>query len=124
MVCSGWKAVLGSSAAGHPLGRPGLGWLPVTSTRPGKPSPDPPSGELRPNEPISYRVLVEHLGFNTKSRTGVMMLRGRVLQVYGPVWQIERRDSGGAVLCLGTGRATGSVRCLDNIPDLEKVHNS
>jgi hypothetical protein len=67
---------------------------------------------------------VEHLGFNTKSRTGVMMLRGRVLQVYGPVWQIERRDSGGAVLCLGTGRATGSVRCLDNIPDLEKVHNS
>jgi hypothetical protein len=52
---------------------------------PGKPPPDPPSGELRPNEPISYRLLAEHLGFNTKTRMGVMMLRGRLLQVYGPV---------------------------------------
>jgi hypothetical protein len=49
-------------------------------------------------------VLAEHLGFNTKSRMSVMMLRGPVLQVYGPVWQIERSDGGGAVLWLGTGR--------------------
>src|SRR5262245_44435396 len=47
------------------------------------PPPDPPSGPLRPGEPIPYASLAEHLGFNTKSRMQLMRLNGRVIQVRG-----------------------------------------
>src|SRR5262245_50621986 len=43
------------------------------------PPPDPPSGELRPDEPIPYDTLVEHLRFNTKSRMLLLRLRGRAI---------------------------------------------
>jgi hypothetical protein len=70
------------------------------------PPPDPPSGAIRPGEPIPYAVLAEHLSFNTKSRMGLMALSGRVVVVRGPVWKVEREGLR-ATLRLGTER--GSV---------------
>ena len=70
------------------------------------PPPDPPSGEIRPESPIPYATLAEHLSFNTRSRMQVLRLIGRVIQVRGPVWKVES-DGDHAILRLGT--AQGSV---------------
>jgi hypothetical protein len=70
------------------------------------PPPDPPSGALRPDAPIPYATLAEHLSFNTRSHIRLLRLRGQVLVVRGPVWKVEP-DGEGAVLHLGSPR--GSV---------------
>ncbi len=69
------------------------------------PPPEPPSGEIRPDEPIPYDALVDHLRFNTRSRVQLLLLRGQAIQVHGPVWQVERVGEGG-LLRLGTERGS------------------
>jgi hypothetical protein len=69
--------------------------------RAAEPPPDPPSGEIRPDTLIPYETLVEHMHFNTKSHMKLFFLRGRVIQVHGPVWQVDVGESG-ATLWLGT----------------------
>jgi len=56
------------------------------------PPPDPPSGEIHTDAPIPYETLVEHFHFNTKSRTLLRNLCGRVIQVHGPVWKVDGLD--------------------------------
>jgi hypothetical protein len=69
------------------------------------PPADPPSGAIRPGEPIPYATLAEHLTFNTKSRMQLMELRGQVVQVRGPVGKVEPDDTGAS---LHLGAAQGS----------------
>jgi hypothetical protein len=85
-----------------------------------EPPPDPPSGEFRPDEPIPYDTLVEHLRFNTKSRVQLLGLRGQVLRVRGPVWRVER-DGEGGVLRMGTERGSyvrARFTCSDDLQDI------
>jgi len=69
------------------------------------PPPDPPSGPIRPGEPIPYATLAEHLTFNTKSRMQLMGLRGQVVQVRGPVGKVEP-ERAGATLHLGPAQGS------------------
>jgi hypothetical protein len=70
-----------------------------------KAPPEPPSGEIRLEEAIPYEQLAEHLSFNTKSRMRLAALVGRVIQVHGPVWQVEQ-DGATGVLRLGSERSS------------------
>jgi hypothetical protein len=92
-------------APGHPGGDRGLavraallGALALAGCQgqdpPAGPPPEPPSGPIRPGEPIPYATLAEHLRFNTKSRMQLMRLCGRVVHVHGPAWKIEPAGPG------------------------------
>src|SRR5262249_51395835 len=65
------------------------------------PPPDPPSGEIRTDAPISYDTLAEHLRFNPKSRMRLTRLCGRLVQVHGPVYKVED-----TVIHLGTEKGS------------------
>jgi hypothetical protein len=91
-----WAAAVGALAL--------AGCQPQAPPAAGAPS-DPPSGPIRPGEPIPYATLAEHLSFNTKSRTQLMSLRGQVVQVRGPVWKVQLADAGAT---LHFGSAQGS----------------
>jgi hypothetical protein len=84
------------------------------------PPPDPPSGPLRPDAPIPYATLAEHLSFNTKSHMRLLRLRGQVLVVRGPVWKVEP-DGAGAVLRLGTGQGSVVRALFADAADLKGV---
>jgi hypothetical protein len=84
------------------------------------PPPDPPSGEIRPEAPIPYATLAEHLSFNTKSRVQVLCLIGRVIEVRGPVWKVER-EGDFTVLRLGTARGSVVRALFRNAGDLKDV---
>jgi hypothetical protein len=84
------------------------------------PPSDPPSGPIRPGEVIAYDVLAEHLSFNTKSRFLLLQLQGKVIQVRGPVWRIERDDSG-AVLRFGTEKSSVVRAKFADANDLKDV---
>jgi hypothetical protein len=87
---------------------------------PATPPPAPPSGAIRPDTPIPYDTLVQHLTFNTKSRMQLLSLRGRVIRICGPVWRVER-DSAGAVLRLGTGQGSWVRAHFARAGDLPEV---
>jgi hypothetical protein len=87
------------------------------------PPSDPPSGEIRPDAPIPYDILVEHLRFNTRSRMRGLMLQGQVIQVHGPVWRVECEESVGAVLHLGTPQGSlvrAHIAGADDLRDIRK----
>jgi hypothetical protein len=84
------------------------------------PPPDPPSGEIQPDEVIAYEQLAEHLRFNTKSRMRLLALVGREIQVHGPVWQVEH-DWTSDVLRLGSERASVVRANFANPGDLQGV---
>ena len=91
-----WAAAVGALAL--------AGCQPQAPPAAGAPS-DPPSGPIRPGEPIPYATLAEHLTFNTKSRMQLMGLRGQVVQVRGPVGKVEPDDTG-ATLHLGAAQGS------------------
>jgi hypothetical protein len=82
--------------------------------------PEPPSGPIRPGEPIPSATLAEHLRFNAKSRMQLMRLGGRVVQVRGPVGQVEP-DGAGAVLHLGSARGSCVRARFADAADLKGV---
>ena len=84
------------------------------------PPPDPPSGPIRPGEPIPYATLAEHLRFNTKSRMQLMRLGGLVVQVCGPVGKVEP-DGPGALLHLGGERGSCVRAHFVDAADLQGV---
>jgi hypothetical protein len=66
--------------------------------------------------------LAEHLSFNTKSRMQLLRLRGRVIQVHGPVWRAEQEGSS-AVLWLGNDRRNvvrAHFACARDLQDVRK----
>src|SRR5262245_27066398 len=82
------------------------GPTPPAATPPAATPPaDPPSGAIRPGEPIPYATLAEHLTFNTKSRMQLMGLHGQVVRVRGPVGKVEP-ERAGATLHLGSAQGS------------------
>jgi hypothetical protein len=67
------------------------------------PAFDAPSAMIRPSEPIPYATLAIHLRFSTKSRMQLLRLQQQVVQVYGPVWQVEQHGKE-ALLHMGTAQ--------------------
>jgi hypothetical protein len=86
----------------------------------GRPAPDPPSGELRPEATIPYLAVVEHLHFSTKSHMQLFRLNGRVVQIHGPVWKVDQHGSG-ATLRLGNAHHSLVRGIFADADDLKDV---